>query len=186
MAVAVLQLGLVMPDGQQLDALAPPCRGQLGELLDGGTVASLVQAQEQPRVEHPAGLGGGQLLSLPDDDRHQELEQRPEPLLLAGGGVQVQGAVGPGQQLINVKVAAVRAGGHGGVAVDVQQRLGRAIHRAQGVLRSAGAGRPGIQGLLVADLHQRGGHVVHVLDIDPAGQVGHGTAGARGCEQQDG
>ena len=61
-AVAVLELGLVVPDGQQLDALAAAGGGQLGQLLDGGAVAGLVQAQEQPRVQHPVGLGGGQLL----------------------------------------------------------------------------------------------------------------------------
>jgi hypothetical protein len=40
-------------------------------------------------------LGGGQLLGLPDDDGNQELEQRPEALLLAGWGVEVEGVVGP-------------------------------------------------------------------------------------------
>ena len=65
-AVAVLELGLVVPDGQQLDALAAAGGGQLGELLDGGAVAGLVQAHEQPGVEHAVGLGGGQLLGLVD------------------------------------------------------------------------------------------------------------------------
>jgi hypothetical protein len=41
-AVAVLQLGFVVPDGQQLDALAPAGGGQLGQFLDGGAVAGLV------------------------------------------------------------------------------------------------------------------------------------------------
>jgi hypothetical protein len=68
-----------MPDGQQLDALAPTCRGQLGELLDGRAVAGLVQAHEQPGIQHPVGLGGGQLLGL---EAHERLEQGPEPLLL--------------------------------------------------------------------------------------------------------
>jgi hypothetical protein len=67
-AVAVLELGLVVPDGEQLDALPTAGGGELGELLDGGAVAGLIQAHEQPRVEHPVGLGRGQLLSLPDHD----------------------------------------------------------------------------------------------------------------------
>src|SRR3712207_7572575 len=41
-AVAVLDLGLVVPDGQQLNALAAAGGGQLGELLDGGAVAGLI------------------------------------------------------------------------------------------------------------------------------------------------
>jgi hypothetical protein len=41
-AVAVLQLGLVMPDSQQLDALASSGGGELGKLLDSGAVAGLV------------------------------------------------------------------------------------------------------------------------------------------------
>jgi hypothetical protein len=49
-AVAVLELGLVVPDGQQLDALAAAGGGELGELLDGRAVAGLVQAEEQPGV----------------------------------------------------------------------------------------------------------------------------------------
>jgi hypothetical protein len=44
---------------------------------------------------------------------------------------------------------------------------------------------PGIQGLLVADLHQRLGHVIHVLDVHPAGHVGHASPRAGGGEQQD-
>jgi hypothetical protein len=35
-------------------------------------------------------------------------------------------------------------------------------------------------------LHQRGGDVVDVLDIDPAGHVGHGAPGASRREQEDG
>src|SRR4029453_1343553 len=61
------------------------------------------------------------------------------------------------------------------VAVDVQQRFGGAVDAAHGVVGAAGAGRPGIQGLLVADLHQGLGDVVDVLDVDPAGDVGHGA-----------
>jgi hypothetical protein len=75
-AVAMLQLRFVVPEGQQLDALPSPCCRELGELLDGRTVAGLVQAHKQPWVEHPVGLGGGQLLGLEDDDRDQQLEQR--------------------------------------------------------------------------------------------------------------
>ena len=59
------------------------------------------------------------------------------------------------------------------VAVDVQEGLGGAVDRAHGVVGAAGAGRPGVQGLLVADLHQRLGDVVDVLDIHPAGHIGH-------------
>jgi hypothetical protein len=90
-AVAVLELGLVVPDGQQLDPLAAAGGGELGELLDGGAVARLVQTDEQPRVQHAARLGGGQLLGLEDDNAHEELEQGPEPLLFGGGGVEIQG-----------------------------------------------------------------------------------------------
>src|SRR4029453_14345905 len=90
-----------------------------------------------------------------------------------------------GQQLVQVQVAALGRGGNGGGAVDVQEGLGGAVDRAHGVVGAAGAGRPGIQVLLVADLHQRGGHVVDVLDVDPAGDVGHRPAGAGGREQQD-
>jgi hypothetical protein len=61
-----------------------PGGGQLGELLDGRAVPGLIQAHEQPRVEHPAGLGSGQLLRLVDDDRDQELEQGPQPLRRRG------------------------------------------------------------------------------------------------------
>jgi hypothetical protein len=39
---------------------------------------------------------------------------------------------------------------------------------------------------LVADLHQRLGDVVDVLDVHPAGHSGHGPARAGGREQQDG
>ena len=120
-AVAVLELGFVVPDGQQLDAPGLFRVGEPGELLDGRAVARLVQAQEQPGVQHPVGLGGGQLLRLVDDDGDQELEQRAESFLLAGGGVEVQGVVGPGQQLVDVEVAAVGRGGDGGVAVDVEE-----------------------------------------------------------------
>jgi hypothetical protein len=97
MAVAVLELSLVMPDGQQLDALASARRGQLGEFLDGGAVAGFVQADEQPGVEHPVGLAGGQLLGLVDHHRDQELEQGPQPLLLRCWRVEVEGVVGPGE-----------------------------------------------------------------------------------------
>jgi hypothetical protein len=55
MAVAVLELGVVVPDGQQLDPLPPPGGGQMGELLDGGAVARLVQAHEQPGSSIPSG-----------------------------------------------------------------------------------------------------------------------------------
>src|SRR3712207_9228300 len=55
-AVAVLDLGLVVPDGQQLNALAAAGGGQLGELLDGGAVAGLIQAHEQPGIQHPVRL----------------------------------------------------------------------------------------------------------------------------------
>jgi len=94
-AVAVLELGLVVPDGQQLDALPPTRRGELGELLDGGAVPGLVQAHEQPGIQHAAGLGRGELLRLVNDDGHEELEQGPEPFLLGCGGVEVEGVVAP-------------------------------------------------------------------------------------------
>ena len=71
------------------------------------------------------------------------------------------------------------------VAVDVEEGLGGAVDRAHGVVGAAGAGRPGVQGLLVADLHQRLGDVVDVLDVDPAGDVGHASPGPGGREQQD-
>jgi hypothetical protein len=38
--------------------------------------------------------------------------------------------------------------------------------------------------LLVADLHQRGGDVVDVLDVHPPGHIGHAPPGAGGGEQQ--
>jgi hypothetical protein len=129
-------------------------------------------------------LGGGQLLRLPDNDGDEQLEQWAQPLLLRGWGIQVQAAVGPGQQLVQVQVAALGRGGHGGVAEHVQEGLGGAVDRAHGVVGAAGAGRPGIQSLLVADLHQRLGDVVDVLDIHPAGHIRHGPAGAGSGEQQ--
>jgi hypothetical protein len=184
-AVAVLELGLVVPDGQQLDALPPPGRGELGELLDGRAVARLVQAHEQPGVEHPVGLGGGQLLGLVDHHRHEQFEEWAEPPLFAGGGIQVESVVGPGQQLVEIQVAALGRGRDGGVAVDVEERLGGAIDRAHGVVGATRAGRPGIQGLGVADLHQGLGDVVDVLDVHPAGHVGHASPRAGGGEQQD-
>ena len=57
--------GLLADAGlEQLDALASSGGGQLGELLDGRAVARLIQAHKQPWVEHPVGLGGGQLLRV--------------------------------------------------------------------------------------------------------------------------
>jgi hypothetical protein len=129
-AVAVLELGLVVPDGQQLDALASSGGGQLGELLDGGAVAGLVQAHEQPGVEHAAGLGGGQLLGLPDDDGDQQLEQGPESFLLGRWRVEVEGVVGSREEFVEVEVAAVGRGGHRGIAVDVEEGFGGAVDRA--------------------------------------------------------
>jgi hypothetical protein len=41
------------------------------------------------------------------------------------------------------------------------------------------------QGLLVADLHQRGGDVIHVLDIHPPGDVGHRPPRPGRREEQD-
>ena len=96
-----------------------------------------------------------------------------------------RGVVGPGQQLVNVDVAALGALGDDWVAVDVEEGFGGAVDRAHGVVGAAGAGRPRVQGLLVANLHQRLGDVVDVLDIHPAGHVGHASAGAGGGEQQD-
>jgi hypothetical protein len=120
-----------------------------------------------------------------DHHRDQQLEEWAEPLLLGRRGVQVQGVVGPGQQFIQVKVAALGALRDDRVAVDVQQGLGGAVDAAEGVVGAAGAGRPGIQGLLVADLHQRLGDVVDVLDVHPAGHIRHAPPGPRGGEQQD-
>jgi hypothetical protein len=133
----------------------------------------------------PPGLGGGQLLGLEDDDRHEEFEERAEPLLLGRRRVQVQGVVGPGQQLVQVQVAALGRGRDHRVAEHVQQGLGGAVDRTEGVLWAAGAGRPGIQGLLVADLHQRLGDIVDVLDVDPAGDIGHRLSRPRRSEEED-
>ena len=72
-----------------------PVVASWGELLDGGAVAGLVQAHEQPGVQHPAGLGGSQLLGLVDHHADQQLEQGPEPLLLRCWRVEVEGVVGP-------------------------------------------------------------------------------------------
>jgi hypothetical protein len=49
-AIAVDQLGLVVSDAQQLDALPPPGGGPLREQLEGGDVAGLVEGAQQPRV----------------------------------------------------------------------------------------------------------------------------------------
>jgi hypothetical protein len=95
--------------------------------------------------------------------------------LLTGGGVEVEGVVGAGEEFVDVEVAALGRGRDDRVPVDVEQGLGGAVDRAHGVVGAAGAGRPGIQGLLVADLHQRGGDVIHVLDVHPAGHVGHAS-----------
>jgi hypothetical protein len=86
-AVAVGELGLVVPDRQQQDALPPSRGGELRQLLDRGAVAGLVQADEQPRIEHPVRLLGGQLLGAGDNDADQQLEQRAQALLLGGGRV---------------------------------------------------------------------------------------------------
>jgi hypothetical protein len=178
-AVPVGELGLVVPDRQELDALAAAGGGQLGQLLDGRTVAGLVQADEQPWVEHAVGLLGGQLLRPADDDGDQQLKQRPQAFLLRGRGVQVQRVVRPGEQRVQVEVAALGRLRDGGVAEDVQEGLGGAEHAAAGVVGPGDAGGPGVQGLLVAELAQAGGDLVEVLHVDPAGDLGHGAVRAR-------
>ncbi len=182
-AVAVVELSEVVPDGDELDALPPRGGRQLGELGERGTVAGLVQAHQQPWVEHAVRLTGGQLLGVADDDADQQLEQRAEPALLVGGGVQVQG-VGATKERVDVQVAALSTGGDDRVGEHVQQRLGRSVDAPQRIVGPRLARRPGVQGHPVAGGLQRLGDLVLLLDVDPAGDIGHGPVAACRREQQ--
>ena len=94
-------LGEVLPDGTDLDALAGAGGGVGGELAQRGDVGGLVEHYHQRRVQGPPGAGV-RVLGGAQDGLHEGLEQRPQPSLLVGGGDQVQGG-GLGDQPVHVQ-----------------------------------------------------------------------------------
>ncbi len=88
-AVGGFDLGEVLEDGDELDALAGAGGGEGGEVADGGDVGAFVEDEQQRRVEWLAGSGGvfvGGCDELLDEGR----EERLEAALFVGGCCEVE------------------------------------------------------------------------------------------------
>ena len=184
-AVAGLQLALVMPDRDQLDALPPGGGGQHVQVGQGGAVARLVQEQPQPGRQHPVGGEGGLLLGGGHHLLGDRLEQRSEQPLLVGGGVQVDRVV-PAQEAVEVQVVAVGRGADAFVAVDGQDLLGRGVQGVDGPVGAVLRRLPGIDGGRHPGRLQDGLDLLVLAAVEPMQDLGHAKALGGGGEQHGG
>ena len=109
-AVDRLDLGEVLPDGDEADVVAAGRRGVAGQVSKGCDVARFVE-HHQARVVELAALGRGGVVGSSDGLLDQHVEHRPKSSLLVGGSDDVDGVVAA-QPFDEVDVVVVGGLGH--------------------------------------------------------------------------
>ena len=176
-------LGQVVPDGDQLDAVTGRGGGQRVEVGHRGDVRRLVEHHQQRWVEGSAGAGD-QVVGPVEDGPQDPHEQRGQAPLVVGRGTEVQ-RVRTGQQGGRGR-APVRPGWGARPGERLEQGLERGHDRAPLTLLLAERRTGGVDRRRHARPPEEVEHLLLLAGLDPVHDLGHAASAAGRREEQGG
>ncbi len=124
-----VDLGHVLEDRHELDALTGAGRGERCEVAERRDVGALVEDEQQRRVEWPPGLGRA-VVGVGDDLLYESGEQWLEAALLVSRRAEVGGVPAAVEEPVGAEFGRHRRREHAGVDVGDQHRLGGRVDAA--------------------------------------------------------
>ena len=166
-AVAGLDLGEVLPDGDELDADAARGGGDLREIWKRCDVGCFVDDELQ-RLGEPIGRAVGPVVDAGDGLFDERGEERSEPGLLVQRPAYMQGVAAAVEESIRVNHRVSDGGGeHTGVGEGSEDGLGRGVGGGSGAFFSVDGGSERLEGVELAGLVEGAEGFFFVFEVDP-------------------
>ena len=146
-AVAGLDLGEVLPDGDELDADAAGGGGDLGEVGERSDVGGFVD-DEQQWLGEPVGGAVGPVVDPGDGLFDEGGEEGPESGLFVEGSADVEGVVAAVEESVGVDGGLAGGGGEdAGVGEGGEDGFGGGVGAGAGAFFSVDGGGEGLDGV---------------------------------------